>query len=70
MNVIYVKGAVPGPRNRILKVRDAVLKTWRGTCFPKDAVVPMPTATSEARTVREAIAPQRVGRDPLLTKED
>lgn len=70
MNVLYVKGAVPGPPERVVKVRDAVLKTWRGLCFPAGATVPMPTATAEARTVREALAPQRAGRDPLVIKED
>ncbi|KAI9030414.1 translation protein [Hyaloraphidium curvatum] len=70
LNVLYVKGAVPGSKNKVVKIRDAIRKTWRGECFPAGATVPVPTASAGARRIREVLAPQKVGRDPLLVKEE
>ncbi|TPX41998.1 hypothetical protein SeLEV6574_g05816 [Synchytrium endobioticum] len=66
-NMLYVKGAVPGPDGGFINVRDAVRKVSQRKAFPVGATVPFPTFTgSLAGLPREIAAPPGIdGRDPM-----
>ncbi|KAI8607006.1 translation protein, partial [Chytriomyces sp. MP71] len=68
LNLIYVKGAVPGPEHKYVRVSDALRKGWFGLTFPEDAAVPFPTFTGSMTDVpRELLAPppKEGEKDPL-----
>ncbi|KAJ3110930.1 54S ribosomal protein L9, mitochondrial [Physocladia obscura] len=57
-DIIYVKGAVPGPEHGYVKVTDALRKGWFNKTFPPGAVVPFPTFSgSKSDIARELVAP-------------
>ncbi|TPX38072.1 hypothetical protein SmJEL517_g00089 [Synchytrium microbalum] len=69
-NLVYVKGAVPGPDGGYIQLQDAIRKLAQGKVFPPGAVVPFPTFTgSFAGMPREIAAPPgsdgRGTRDPF-----
>ncbi|OMJ12634.1 50S ribosomal protein L3-2, chloroplastic [Smittium culicis] len=70
LNVLYVKGSVPGNKGGIVKVRDAIKKN-KVPKFPAGVSVPFPTyvlVDGEPALPREMIA--RVSeKDPLLLKQ-
>jgi hypothetical protein len=52
--LIYVKGGVPGVDNAMVKIKDAIKKSWFGKTFPSGVTVPFPTST-EPSTEREQV---------------
>ncbi|KAJ3329422.1 kynurenine 3-monooxygenase, mitochondrial precursor [Blyttiomyces sp. JEL0837] len=67
-NLLYVKGAVPGPQDRFVRVRDAIRKGWYNKCFPEEAKVPFPTFMGDVTSLpREILAPPPPAgaKDPL-----
>ncbi|KAF0467416.1 translation protein [Gigaspora margarita] len=70
LNLIYVKGAVPGHKEQFVRIRDAVKKQG-AACFPQDYLPPpFPTIAPEnlESLPRELIA-KSGGIDPFLAKE-
>lgn len=69
-NLLYVKGAVPGPDGGFVNVKDAIRKVSQGKAFPSGVLVPFPTFRgSLAGLPREMTAPPgsdgRRERDPM-----
>ncbi|KAI9353771.1 translation protein [Obelidium mucronatum] len=67
-NLLYVKGAVPGPEHKYVRVSDAIRKGWHNQCFPEGAKVPFPTFTGSLEGIeRELVAPapKEGEKDPL-----
>ncbi|KAJ3406598.1 hypothetical protein CcCBS67573_g03794 [Chytriomyces confervae] len=67
-NLIFVKGAVPGPEHKYVRVSDAIRKGWHGLTFPEGAQVPFPTYTGSTKDLpRELLAPppKSGDKDPL-----
>ncbi|KAJ3194081.1 54S ribosomal protein L3 [Irineochytrium annulatum] len=57
-NLLYVKGAVPGPIDKVVKVRDAIKKKYLNECFPEGMEVPFPTFMGDVSQLpRELLAP-------------
>ncbi|KAH8555499.1 translation protein [Umbelopsis sp. PMI_123] len=71
LNLIYVKGCVPGFDDQFVKIKDAV-KKHGAKLFPSDALPPpFPTVTEDDLQAmpRELIANSGEGKDPFTTKE-
>lgn len=70
LNLIYVKGAVPGVDDQFVKVRDAIKK--RGDKIAPADVLPLPFPTIQPEAVkampRELVA-KTGGSDPYVMKE-
>jgi large subunit ribosomal protein L3 len=71
LNLIYVKGCVPGFDDQFVKVRDAV-KKHGAKRFPSDSLPPPFPTMNEIdfkAMPRELIAKSGEGKDPFTTKE-
>ncbi|ORY42292.1 translation protein [Rhizoclosmatium globosum] len=67
-NLLYVKGAVPGPEHKYVRISDAIRKGWHGLCFPEGAAVPFPTFTGSIEGLERELmapAPKEGEKDPL-----
>ncbi|KAJ3342353.1 54S ribosomal protein L9, mitochondrial [Gonapodya sp. JEL0774] len=71
LNVLYVKGAVPGAESAWVRVTDAVRATIHRKTFPDPFSVPVPTLAEDQfrKLPRETIAPKS-GSDPLTIKTE
>ncbi|CAH1758038.1 4242_t:CDS:2, partial [Entrophospora sp. SA101] len=72
LDIIYVKGAVPGPDNSFVKIRDSLFK--KGGCFPPDCLPPpFPTVMKNhedlLNTVPRELVAKSGGTDPFIPKE-
>lgn len=70
LNLIYVKGPVPGHDEQFVRIRDAINK--KGTkCFPPDCIPPpFPTIDSETlKTMPRELVAKSGGVDPFAIKE-
>ncbi|KAL1922201.1 mitochondrial 54S ribosomal protein uL3m [Calcarisporiella thermophila] len=70
LNLLLVKGAVPGFDDQFVRIQDAIKLRTSGKAFPPESSVPFPTASEELiRSIgREAVA-KTGGRDPFAVKE-
>ncbi|KAJ1956616.1 hypothetical protein EC988_001255 [Linderina pennispora] len=70
LNCIWVKGAVPGPTEQFIKVRDSI-KIIKHQVFPEGASVPFPTYIpgQSPEVPRETIA-KVGGQDPLIPSSE
>ena len=57
MNLIYVKGAVPGVDDAMVRVQDAVRKGWFNEVFPKNTNIPFPTFLGDVSTLPRELTP-------------
>ncbi|KAJ3115573.1 54S ribosomal protein L3 [Phlyctochytrium bullatum] len=67
-NLLYVKGAVPGPEDKFVLIKDAVRKGWYNECFPPNTSVPFPTFLGNVKELpRELLPPPppQGAKDPL-----
>ncbi|CAG8519767.1 8086_t:CDS:2 [Dentiscutata erythropus] len=70
LNLIYVKGAVPGPKDQFVRIKDAIKKQG-AKCFPQDYLPPpFPTIAPELlETMPRELIAKSGGVDPFLVKE-
>ncbi|KAJ1553187.1 54S ribosomal protein L9, mitochondrial [Nowakowskiella sp. JEL0078] len=72
-NLIFVKGGVPGPDDKVVKVIDAKKKQWYGEVFPlnsegKRVKIPFPTFLGNPLELERELVPEVLelkGRDPF-----
>ncbi|KAJ1566529.1 DNA replication protein psf2, partial [Cladochytrium tenue] len=58
--LLYVKGAVPGPQDRYVRIRDAVRRLWHDQCFPAGQDVPYPTHFGLLKEQRDGLLASEV----------
>lgn len=71
LDLIYVRGAVPGHDHQFVRVQDAIKKRSRNLIFPKETVAPFPTFMKEVHgeAPREQTAVMG-GIDPFVPPKD
>ncbi|CAG8479778.1 12752_t:CDS:2 [Funneliformis mosseae] len=70
LNLIYIKGSVPGFDNQFVRIRDAIKKHGK-KCFPSDCIPPpFPTINPEiVKTMPRELMAKTGGVDPFIPKE-
>ncbi|KAJ3120707.1 54S ribosomal protein L9, mitochondrial [Nowakowskiella sp. JEL0407] len=67
-NLIFVKGGVPGPDDKLVRVIDSKRKGWFGKTFPEGVKVPFPTFLGDAKLLDRELVPaisELKGKDPF-----
>jgi large subunit ribosomal protein L3 len=66
-NLLYIKGAIPGPDDAAVRVTDALKKGWFRQTFPAGSQVPFPTFLGRVKSLPRELLPVAVkgAKDPM-----